>query len=197
MTLTPEQSKELARILRGGLEKCAKRLEDVTHAGWAVERVAVAPGGEITPASLPDELPLEHFGTFLATAGASFLMMFPPRSGYLVTNAFTRDVPDKIEKMSERDSKALAETSNIVVNALLAHLAEASGRRLLISAPEMLVDRKRGLFFRALGRLRDSKKLAATVFASLSSRDLLESECDIVVFLDDDLAGRLLHLLRG
>lgn len=197
MSLTGDQKKKLATVLNQGLEACAERLGKVTHSGWSLDRVTVTAGSELGPDSLPDDTPLEHFGTFLQTAGASFLILFPPRSGYLVTNAFTRDAPEKVERMTERDSKALAETANIVANSMVAHLAKTSGRRLLISAPEMLVDRKRGLFFRALGRLRNPARLAATVFAGLSSRDLFDSECAILVFLDDDLVGRLLHLLRG
>ena len=180
--------KALTELIAGGAAKSASRLTEVTDNKWIVESVQLSVEESTPFDGMLAGIAKDHYGSHFSIPGATFLVMFSGKSGYLVTNAFTRDHQERIEGMAKRESKALAEVANIFLNPLIGHLAAAWKRNIVISAPQMQVASQRDLLTGALGLFKNQDKLAAAFFLKLASRELF-SDCVVLIFLDAELAG--------
>jgi hypothetical protein len=173
--------------MRSGAALSAESLSGLTHDPWVVDKVELSvEGGEPFEAMLAG-VAKDHYGSHFSIPGATFLVLFTGKSGYLVTTAFTRDHQDRVEGLDKRESRTLAEAANIFLNPFIGRLADAWKRRIVISAPMMEVASQRDLLTQALGRFKDKEKLAASFFIRLASPNLF-SECTLVIFLDAELA---------
>ena len=190
MTLARGVGDAMTAVVEAGVRRSAERLGEITHDPWRVLTVALSQDEAGPFADTHAAVSGDHYGSHFSFAGGSFLVLFSGKAGYLVTTAFTRDVQDRVESLPKRESAALGEVSNVVLNALVGHLAKSWGRRLIISAPETRIASPRDHLTRALSRYRDGDRLAATFFAHLDSPQLF-SECRIMLFLDGGLLSRL------
>jgi hypothetical protein len=140
-----------------------------------------------------DSIVNDHYGTLLSFPGGSFLFLFAGKAGYLVTNAFTRDVQDRVEGLNQREGNALGELTNIVLNPLVGHLAQAWGFRLVVSSPSTRIASRRDHLTAALGAYAQGDALAAAFYAKLTCDSLL-SDCELLIFLErvlvDVISGR-------
>ena len=125
----------------------------------------------------------DTYGSRVTFKGGSFLLLFSGKSGYLISSAFTRDFQERVESMPKRESHALGEASNILLNPLVGHLAKAWGMTLIISAPKTSVSSRRDHLTRSLEVYKDGNRLAATFAVKLVSTQLF-SECLLLLFLD-------------
>ncbi|MBI3552124.1 MAG: hypothetical protein HY077_06365 [Elusimicrobia bacterium] len=178
----------LAKLIADGAAKSAESLSGLTDNKWAVEKVELSVEEGAPFEAMLAGIAKDHYGSHFSIPGATFLVLFTGKSGYLVTTAFTRDHQDRVEGLEKRESKALAEAANIFLNPMIGHLAAAWKRTIIISAPDMQVASQRDLLTAALARFKDKDRLAATFFIKLSSQNLF-SECSILIFLDAELAG--------
>jgi len=178
----------LTKLMAEGAAKSAEKLTLVTNDAWRVDKVELSVEDGAPFEALLSGIAKDHYGSHFSVPGATFLVMFAGKSGYLVTTAFTRDHQDRVEGMEKRESKALGEVANIFLNPLIGHLAAAWKRGMIISAPAMQVASQRDLLTQALSRFKDKDKLAATFFIKLASPNLF-SECLVLIFLDAELAG--------
>lgn len=178
----------LKALVAGGGAKAAEKLAEATGEKWLVDKVELSIEDDAAFAPLLASVTKDHYGSHFSIPGAGIVVMFPGKSGYLVSTAFTRDHQDQVESMDKRELKALAEVSNIFLNPLVGHLAAAWKRPIILSAPKMEVASQRDLVSAALSRFKDKDKLAASFVVKLSSPNLF-SECVIGLFLDETLAS--------
>jgi chemotaxis protein CheY-P-specific phosphatase CheC len=178
----------LTRLIAEGSAKSADSLSQITDNKWEVKAVELCVEGGASFDAMLASIAKDHYGSHFSIPGATFLVMFSGKSGYLVTTAFTRDHQDRVEGMEKRESKALAEAANIFLNPLIGHLASAWKRSIIISAPQMQVASQRELLTSALSRFKDQDALAAAFHIKLSSANLF-SDCAVMIFLDAALAG--------
>jgi hypothetical protein len=181
--VTEEGKAALTKVVREGLELCAKKLGDATHDPWRVEALQLSVDEAGPFAATFDSIVSDHYGSLLGFPGGSFLFLFSGKSGYLVTNAFTRDVQDRVEGMNQREGSALGELANIALNPLLGHLAKSWGFRLVVSAPKTRIASRRDHLTSALAAYGGGDALAATFFARLKC-DSQFSECHVLIFLE-------------
>jgi chemotaxis protein CheY-P-specific phosphatase CheC len=191
--MTPDGA--LTGVVAAGVENCAARLGEITHVPWRVLSVALSHDDEGPFTDAHSSVVGDHYGSHFSFKGGRFLVLFSGKTGYLVTTAFTRDFKDHLENMPKRESSALGEVSNVMLNPLIGHLAKQWGRRLMISTPETRIASPRDHLTRALSHYGEADRLAATFFAHLESPGLF-SECRIMLFLDrvllDGLPGSAL-----
>jgi hypothetical protein len=176
----------LGELVREGGEKSAALLTNATGNKWGVAGVAVSGSDDVPFEKILDGVARDHYGSHFTVPGATFLVVFSGKSGYLVTTAFTRDHQDSVEGMPKLESRALAEVANMLLNPLLGHLSAAWKRRLMISAPKMQIASPRDLLLDALARFKEKNALAGAVHLQLSSSDLF-SDCSVLMFLDAEL----------
>ncbi|MFI5348402.1 MAG: hypothetical protein ACHQ2Z_02565 [Elusimicrobiota bacterium] len=189
MTFSKEEGEALIAVVAEGVRGSASRLAELTREPWrviSVESSADEPGPF---ADAHAAVSSDHYGSHFSFEGGSILVLFSGKAGFRVTSAFTRDVHDRVEHIPKRESAALGEVSNVMLNPLVGHLAKSWGRRLIISAPETKIGTPRDQLTRALSRF-GTDRLAATFFARLDSPKL-SSECRIMLFLDRGLIERL------
>ena len=178
----------LRRLIADAAAKSAQSLSAITDNKWEVKAVELSVSDGAPFDEMLSGVAKDHYGSHFSIPGATFLVMFSGKSGYLVTTAFTRDHQDRVEGMEKRESKALAEAANIFLNPLIGHLASAWKRPIIISAPQMQVASQRDLLTSALARFKDQDALAASFHIKLASSNLF-SECVVLIFLDAALAG--------
>jgi len=175
-----------ALVAEGGA-KAAEKLGEATGEKWVIESVALSVEDDAVFEPLLAGIAKDHYGSHFSIPGAGIVVMFPGKSGYLVSTAFTRDHQDQVESMDKRELKSLAEIANIFLNPLIGHLAAAWRRTVILSAPKMEVASQRDLVTAALARFQDKEKLAASLLIKLSSPNLF-SQCAVAIFLDSSLA---------
>jgi hypothetical protein len=190
MSLSKEAGDALIATVTAAVQLSADRLQEITHDPWRVLSVALSQDEAGPFADVHASVAGDHYGSHISFPGGSFLLLFSGKTGYLVTTAFTRDFQDRVENMAKRESVALGEVSNVLLNPLVGHLAKAWGQRLIISAPETRIASPRDHLTRALARYQSGAGLGATFFAHLDSPQLF-SECRIMLFLDRGLLERL------
>jgi hypothetical protein len=189
MILSKEAGDRLTSVVAEGVRGSASRLAELTNDPWRVLSVDLSEDEAGPFAEAHASVASDHYGSHFTFEGGSFLVLFSGKTGYRVTNAFTREVQDRVESIPKRESVALGEISNVMLNPLIGHLAKSWGRRLIISAPETKIGSPRDQLTRALARY-GSDRLAATFFAHLDSPKL-SSECRIMLFLEKDLIERI------
>jgi hypothetical protein len=189
MKLGKDAGEELTSVVAEGIGRSAARLAEITHDPWRVLSVAMSRDEAGSFADAHAAVADDHYGSHFTFPGGSLLVLFSGKTGYLVTTAFTREVRDRVESLPKRESIALGEVANVMLNPLIGHLAKSWGRRLIISAPETRIASPRDHLTHALSRYREPDRLAATFFAHLDSPQLF-SECRIMLFLEHGfLAG--------
>jgi hypothetical protein len=194
MTLSPDVQKSLTAVVAAGVAGCAAKLGDATHDPWRVAEVTLSLEQEGPFSAVFDSVVNDHYGSYLTFPGGSLVVLFSGKCGYLVTNAFTRDIQDRVEGLNQREASALGEIANIVLNPLVGHLAKAWGISLVVSAPQTRISSRRDHLTKALEPYgvgeRDGDRLAATFFVKLACDELF-SECQILLFLDHDLVSKV------
>jgi hypothetical protein len=178
----------LTKLIEEGALLSAQSLSQATNSPWRVDKVELNLEEGAPFERMLASIAKDHYGSHFSIPGATFLVLFTGKSGYLATAAFTREHLDRVEDMDNRESKALAELANIFLNPLIGRLAEEWKRPIIISAPRMDVASQRDLLTQALASFGDKEKLAATFHLTFSSPDLA-SECAVLIFLASELAG--------
>lgn len=192
-----EQSRldALKAVAAAGAELSAERLASVTHDVWRTGEVSL---------SLDEKAPYvdsaasagDHYGSHFTFPGGVFLILFTGKSARLITSAFTRDFPERLENMPGRDAAAAAEAANILINPFAGRLAEAWKTRLIVSAPRSRAASPRVLLDEALARLRAEDRPAAVLHVALNAPHLF-SECQILLLLGRELMGRACGATTG
>jgi hypothetical protein len=194
MILSNDAQKSLTAVVAAGVARCAQKLGDATHDPWRVAEVTLSLEQAGPFAAVFDGVVNDHYGSFLTFPGGSLVVLFAGKSGYLVTNAFTRDIQDRVEGLNQREASTLGEIANIVLNPLVGHLAKAWGISLVVSAPSTRIASRRDHLTKALEPYgvggRDGDRLAATFFVRLACDELF-SEGQILLFLDQDLVAKI------
>ncbi len=178
----------LTKLIKEGAEKSAECLAQATDNPWRVDKVELSVEEGAPFEALLAGIAKDHYGSHFSIPGATFLVLFSGKSGYLVSTAFTRDHQDRVEGMENRESKTLAEVANIFLNPLIGRLAAAWKRNIIISAPRMEVASQRDLLTQALAAFGDKDKLEATFSIRLNSPNLF-SDCMVLIFLAGELTS--------
>jgi hypothetical protein len=181
--MTEEGRKALTDVVAAGLDQCAKKLGEATHDPWHVAELTLSVDEAGPFSAVLDSVVNDHYGSLLSFPGGSFLFLFTGKSGYLITNAFTRDVQDRVEGLNQREANALGELANIAVNPLVGHLAKSWGFRLVVSSPSTRIASRRDHLTSALTAYAGADGLAAAYYARLVC-DSLFSECQVLIFLE-------------
>jgi hypothetical protein len=188
--LDGKAAQSLRLLFEGGADQAAQRLGTISSATWNISHITTGPEAVDALWTSAPEGGEEHWGNWLEVPGGGFLVIFPSKSGALVTNRFTSAGADAVDALPERESQVLAEVSNIILNAMTDDMAAACGQVLMLSSPERIAGPKREILRRVMERFTQAAAPAWTFHARLSS-PTFRSGCDVVVFLEPDVASRL------
>ena len=190
MGLGEEAAAALRLLFEGGADQAAQRLGTISSATWNISHMTAGPEAAQSFWDSSPEGGEQHWGSWLEVPGGGFLVMFPPKSGTLVTNRFTSAGADAVDVLPERESQVLAEVSNIIINAMTDDMAAVCGEVLMLSSPKSLIGPKRDILRKVMERFTSAAAPAWTFHARLST-PTFRSGCDVVVFLEPAVASRL------
>ncbi len=178
----------LLKLLQNGAAKCAGRLGKLSFSTWELDTLSLLPGSRESFAELAPAAGEDHFGTFLSAPGAGFVVIFPPKSGFLIANRFTLAGADPVDALAERESKVLAEVSAIIVNAIAEVLAAAGSQALILSAPQSLRGSQKEIARLAQEKHAAQSKISWTAYARFKT-PTFSSHFELLIFLDAKLFG--------
>ena len=195
MNISEPVRDRLLRLVRMGLDSGVARLAQISGAVWQVGEVSIREGGadELRPERAEGEP--AHFGAIFQMPGGVFLVSFPEASAGAVTQAFFRGFSKKTDTWKDKQSDAVAEISNMVVNPVANVLGDAALMIIFLSSPQVERGGWAELGDKAFERLvlREDRAVVRTDVA-LESPDLASS-CRITILFNSALAGHFSEAL--
>lgn len=181
----------LQEVLESGAKLCAAQLERISKAAWESAQFSMDETAEEALERMVGALGDDLYGDWFAAPGSAYLIVIPRACGMRLTNRFTKDHAEMIDMLEQRETIALAEISNIIVNSFVTSLAEALDEDLIVSAPTPMLDCTRDLLVKSLSKHSSPGRYAIACLARLGSK-ALSSELSIIVFLEAATLQRLL-----
>lgn len=185
----------LLRLIEDGVSASATALGEVSKTNWITQTVSINADGveNMRSRMLADQD--NYYGSYLAMPGAIFMLIVPQRRGATLARAFVGERGKRPGAIVPLESECIAEISNIVVHAIVNSIANACDEPFMISAPQMLVDRKPALLTAAIDKLRSNgENYAVMAYVHLSS-EKLSSDCTVLLFLSPSFHSHLLEKL--
>ena len=190
--MNPQGDGALLRVMEKGGGLCAEQLEKISRAVWSSAELSLNEAAKKTLERMMDTLSTDFYGSWFTASGAAFLIVIPRTCGMRLTNRFTQDHVETIDMLDQRESVALAEIANILVNSFVTALAEILDEDMIVSAPTPMLDCTRDLLIQSLSKHSRPDRYAIAGLARLASQ-AMSSDLSIIMFLEP----RVLIQLRG
>ena len=193
---TDEAGEEsLLRVIEEGVSASATALGEVSKTNWLTQTVSINADGVESMRSRMAADQETYYGSYLSMPGAVFMLIVPQKRGATLARAFLGERSKRPGASAPPEADCIAEISNIVIHAIVNSLANACDEPFLISAPQMLVDKKSALLAAAVDKLKDSgESYAVMAYVHLSS-EKLSSDCTVLLFLSPTFHTHLLDAL--
>lgn len=185
----------LLKLIEDGVSASAESLAKVSHTSWSTQSVSINTDTVDNISARLERDRGEHYGAYAVMSGAVFLLMFPKQSGPDLSSAFLRGRKPRPGAEPLRESVCVAEISNIVIHAVANTLADACGMAFILSAPEMVVDKKTALLKLALDKLKTGGEKSAIMTYVHMSSEALSSDCTVILLLSPACRGTMLKAL--
>ncbi|MBI4386767.1 MAG: hypothetical protein HY551_05245 [Elusimicrobia bacterium] len=195
MNVTADQQKVLAALIEQGIDKSTERLAQMTKTRWEMSTMSLTTASGDRIQTLVAPAAGTHYGVCFTAPGATFVAMFPGESARRVVQAFTKGGGERLKAVADLEKNAIAEISNILVNAVAGVIADTLDRALIVSAPEILEGAKNKLMETALRRSDNKNSFALMSYVSMSSSDL-STDCLLVILLNSELLENLLTAIE-
>jgi chemotaxis protein CheY-P-specific phosphatase CheC len=166
------------RVIGAGLDAASARLEKLSHTKWTMQTVSVRQfnAEEFTASFAKDHS--EGFGVLFSAGGTSFVVFLSASSATSICRAF---LGTSYKSSTERD--AVAEVSNIVVNAMIDEIGDATGELLLLNAPRVVEGLRSGIMLRALESFRAGGQPDPIVSQVHMMAEGLSADCSIILLM--------------
>ncbi len=184
----------LLRVIEEGVSASATALGEVSKTTWLTQTVSINADGVDNMRSRMAADHETYYGSYLSMPGAVFMLIVPAKRGATLARAFLGDRSKRPGGPLPPDADCIAEISNIVIHAIVNSLANACDEPFLISAPQMLVDKKPALLTAAVDKLNNGENYAVMAYVHLSS-EKLSSDCTVLLFLSPTFHTHLLDAL--
>ncbi len=190
MKLAELEQKRLLKVFQAGADTCLRQLDKLSEAAWGTEALFLGDASQRQLEAMFAGSLEDCYGNWFWTEAAAFLVLFSRKPGMVVTSRFTRAHSGPVDALANRDAKAVAEVSNILINSFVGALADALERDLIVSAPESMTDSRRELLLRGLHKFPGADKLALSCLARFLSPGLV-AEFSVVCLLDEGSVEKL------
>ncbi|MDD5657630.1 MAG: hypothetical protein PHF00_10310 [Elusimicrobia bacterium] len=193
MEITPQDQKAILQLIEQGVDSCAAKLAAVSRTQWQIRTSslkAYAKAEDYAELQAPSQY---FFGAHCQAPGKMFLALFSSRSAVLLTQAFLCSTRPDIEPTPAVQEAAVAEVSNIVINAIANGLADRCGMAFILSAPKMSRGARADIIREAFGEFKPSGKIFS-VYIHMGSKEL-SADCTLMVMLDDIIVNYVLNAI--
>jgi hypothetical protein len=193
MQITSDDQKAILGLLEAGIGASTDKLAAISRTQWSIKTTALK--AYATPEDFAElGAPSQYFfGAYCSAHGRVFLSYFTSRSSALMTQAFLASSRRGLEATPQMQEVAVAEVSNIVINAIAAVLADRCGMAFILSAPKTVRGARADIIKAAFGALQPVGKIfSATI--NLASKDIA-ADCTLMMMLDDLIVNFILNAL--
>ena len=135
MQITPEDQKAVLGLLEAGIGASTSKLSAISRTNWAIKATALkayATAEDFAELGAPSQY---FFGAYCTSPGRVFLSYFSSRSSAMLTEAFLANSKRGLEATPQMQEVAVAEVSNIVINAIASSIADRCGMAFILSSP--------------------------------------------------------------
>lgn len=168
----------LLQVIGAGLDAASARLEKLSRTRWAMQTVSVR---QLGPEELSAALSSDHgegFGVLFSAGDSRFVVFFSAASATAICRAF---LGKAYAAAAERD--AIAEVSNIVVNAMIDEVGNALNEPLLLSAPRVVEGERSAIMGRVLESFRSGSRPRPVVSQVHMTAEGLSADCSVVLMM--------------
>lgn len=193
MQITPEDQKAILQLVETGVESSTAKLAAISRTEWAIRTTSFkvyATAEDFAELGQPSQY---FFGAYCSSPGRMFLTYFSSRSSVLMTQAFLASSRRNLQATPQMQEVAVAEVSNIVINAVAASLADRCGMAFILSAPKTVRGARADIIRAAFGALQPVGKIFSTTI-TLASKDIA-ADCTLMMLLDDLIVNFVLNAL--
>jgi chemotaxis protein CheY-P-specific phosphatase CheC len=195
MKLEDGTRSELFKLIEAGVFGSAERLAKMSGTTWQMQSVSVKMGSTEKPVYAKEDG--DQLGSYFSMQGGFFLVIFSQKSGAKVADVFLKRSTKPSESVLERQQMALAEISNVMVNAVVTALADACDTVLFISAPESMAGTRDSLVKQAIEKAKNSNSGFVISTSVHMSSPALASDCTVIFLIDSRLMQRLVNALES
>lgn len=196
MNLSEIEKEALLRVIESGIDRSTERLAKLSKTDWDINTVSLSAGTSNEFQVLFEADKKEYYGTFFTIPGGAFVVQFPIEAGHNLAKAFVKDSGAKVKSVENLEQTALAESANILVNAVADALADASDLGFFLSPPEMVKGSKTDIMDAVLKRVKKKKTFMMMSYVHMFA-EKLSADCNILILLDDTLMKTLLRSFQG
>ena len=176
----------LFKVIGAGLDSASARLEKLSHTKWTMQTVSVR---QFKPEEFIASFASDHsegFGVLFSAGGSTFVVFLSAPSATSICRAF---LGPAYKASSERD--AIAEVSNIVVNAMIDEIGDATEELMLLNAPRVVEGQRSGIMMRALESFRAGGQPNPIVSQVHMMAEGLSADCSIILLMSSSTRARL------
>ncbi len=193
MLINAENQKLILRIIEQGVDQCATKLAAMSRADWDMRTTslkAYAKPDDFAELKAPSQY---FYGASCQSPGAMFLALFTSRSAAIITHAFLGKGRPDFKASPSMQELAVAEISNIVINAVASVLADRCGTPVVLSAPKPSRGARADIIQQAFGEF----KPAGNIFSAYIhlAAPTLTTDCTLLLMLDDVTVNYLINVL--
>jgi chemotaxis protein CheY-P-specific phosphatase CheC len=197
MIIDPEAEKALLSLIEEGVAASADALADVSQTRWTTQTLSIS-ADQTRANGVESRLggdKSDHYGAFISTPGAVFLLMLPKVNCSALASAFLHGRDPRPGAAPPREESCIAEIANIVINTIANTMANACDDAFLLSAPMMVLGNKATLMKIAIDTLKVTGETSSILTYVSMSSETLSSDCVVVLLLSPLFQGRILKAL--
>ena len=194
MLISPENEKLILRVIEQGVDRSAAKLAAISKAEWEMRTTSLKTYAK--PVDYEElKAPSQYFyGAYCQSPGAMFLALFTSRSASVIARAFLEaGGRDSGQANSSMQELAVAEISNIVINAMASVLADRCGTPVILTAPICARGARADIIQKAFGDFTPAGNVFSA-YIHLASRTL-PTDCNLLLMLDDVTVNYLINVL--
>ncbi|MDD5630027.1 MAG: hypothetical protein PHU21_13245 [Elusimicrobia bacterium] len=193
MQITPDDQKAILGLLESGIGASTSKLAAISRTQWTIKATALKAYATAEDFAQLGQSGQSYYGAYCSSPGRVFLSYFTSLSAGLMTQAFLASRRRGVEATPQMQDVAVAEVSNIVINAIATVLADRCGMAFILSAPTSVRGTGAEIVQAAFGALKPVGKIFS-VTISLSSHDIA-ADCTLMMMLDDLIVNFILNAL--
>lgn len=193
MAMNPENEKVILRIIEQGVDQSAAKLAAISKAEWDMRTTslkAYAKTQDYGEVKAPSQY---FYGAYCQSSGAMFLALFTSHSASVIAKAFLGGACPNSQVSASMQELALAEISNIVINAVASVLADRCGTPVILSAPVAAKGARSDIIQQAFGNFKPAGSVFSAYIQLASSS--LTTNCTLLIMLDDVTVNYLINIL--
>jgi len=190
MKITPQDQQAILQLIERGVEASSSKLAAISGTEWQIRTTSLKACTEPQDYEKLGQPGQYVFGAHCQAPGKMCLALFPERSAALLARTFLAGSGKGLDTTPQMQELAVAEVSNIVINAAAGAVADRCGMAFILSAPKSVRGARAEVIKAAFGDFKPFGKIFSA-YIHLASHELA-ADCTLMLMLDDLIVNFIL-----